>query len=471
MMILMVAAELSPYAEAGTAAATVAAVSRSLVQMGHEVSIVAPKYRGFEEHGLLLARRLSPLSLSRSRTATVLDGQLGSGVKLILVEGGEWFDRPSVYGPDGDYPDNAERFGFFAEAVVALLEQRRDQGRPFDLLHAYDWPGALTLIHAAATDASLRSVLSVHQPNRGGNFPLAAGAALRLPVADSASPQAGAQRAGFAVLRQGIEQAAAIIAPSPELARDLTDESRYGAIAVAASGRPVHGILGGVDYATFNPATDPALAARYDAESPGNKGTCRTQVLREQGLDWDPERPLIVTFVDELGNSEGPRGLAKIRDFMRDLLGNPVLAILVSSSDRVEGFSAIGRRDNFAVVRVSPGASERRLLAAADIALIWEPYSWDGSRIRKAQRYGAVPVASAAGAALDAVVDADAELETGTGFLYSDAEGPLGATERAIGAYGHPRFGDLRRRIMRLDLGWDRTAHRYASIYRHVLEG
>jgi starch synthase len=71
---------------------------------------------------------------------------------------------------------------------------------------------------------------------------------------------------------------------------------------------------------------------------------------------------------------------------------------------------------------------------------------------------------------LDVIVDADGELETGTGFTYTDfsAEALLGALRRGLSAYVHPDFNSLRRRLLRRDVGWDRTARRYVQVYRQA---
>jgi starch synthase len=74
---------------------------------------------------------------------------------------------------------------------------------------------------------------------------------------------------------------------------------------------------------------------------------------------------------------------------------------------------------------------------------------------------------------VDAVVDCDADLETGTGFLFDkpSAAGLVGATERALTAYASEAgWARLKRRAMRLDLAWDRPARRYAQVYRRVTE-
>ena len=73
----------------------------------------------------------------------------------------------------------------------------------------------------------------------------------------------------------------------------------------------------------------------------------------------------------------------------------------------------------------------------------------------------------------DTVVDADSALETGTGFLFDRLEkGALvGAVERALaGMATLDAWARLRRRVMRLDLGWDRPARRYVQLYRRALE-
>jgi starch synthase len=85
-----------------------------------------------------------------------------------------------------------------------------------------------------------------------------------------------------------------------------------------------------------------------------------------------------------------------------------------------------------------------------------------------AQRYGAAPVACHTGGLGDTIVDCDAELETGSGFLFDKptAAALLGGVQRALAAMTSARWGALRRRMMRLDLGWDRPARRYATVYR-----
>ena len=112
----------------------------------------------------------------------------------------------------------------------------------------------------------------------------------------------------------------------------------------------------------------------------------------------------------------------------------------------------------------------RRAISAADFAICLDAAAITSASVQAAQRYGAVPIAQARGAVIDAIVDCDAELETGTGFLFdgSDSPGLVGAAARAFSAYGSPGHARLRRRVMRLDVSWERVARRYAQLYRRA---
>ena len=87
------------------------------------------------------------------------------------------------------------------------------------------------------------------------------------------------------------------------------------------------------------------------------------------------------------------------------------------------------------------------MFGAADLVAVPSRFEPCGLVQMYAQRYGALPVAHATGGLKDTIVDCDAKLETGTGFLFEEptADALLGATERAIAVgveYGYGlRFG------------------------------
>src|SRR5512140_1900473 len=136
MDILFVASELAPMVKVGGLADVVAALSKALRLLGHKVTIALPRYPAVEAGGLMLARRLTPVTLPAvpaqgipAAEVTVYDGRLGSGVDLLLLDAPGLYDRPGVYGEGGtDYVDNAKRFGLFCRAVAEIVRHRDETG-------------------------------------------------------------------------------------------------------------------------------------------------------------------------------------------------------------------------------------------------------------------------------------------------------------------------------------------------------
>jgi starch synthase len=466
MEVLMVAAELAPFARATEAADAVPSLAKALRQLGHRVTVALPRYRGFEAQGLLVARRLTPLAVGGTEV-TVFDGQLASGVEIVLLEAPGEDNRDQVYGDVSapSSPDELVRFTLLARAAAALAEKRREQGKGFDLVHGHDWPGALV---GAFLDPSVaRFVLTIHDARRAGFFERSALAELAPGLDLGDRPSA---------LAVGLRHARATTTVSPTYARSLADAGAVGLPSAAFSSLAdaAFGIENGLDYAIYNPATDSVLEARYDAEDPWGKARTKGAMLRKLRLDLDIERPLAI-FVAPLDDDSGA---ALVLEALPALLKNNLALVVAGRGNAAitERFRAASdeRPEMLAVVDDSDDELGRRLHAAADIALVPARYAPGAFAAKIGQRYGALPVAHATGGLADAVVDCDAALETGTGFLFDkpDAAALVGATERALTAYASEAgWARLRRRAMRLDLAWDRPARRYAQVYRRAIEG
>ena len=457
----MVAAELGPYARASDAGDAVLALSKSLRQLGHQVTLALPRYPTFEAHGLLVARRLTPLAIGEGREVTVFDGQLSSGVALVLFDVPGLFDDAAILS-DGSATANLERADVLCRAAAALIKQRSQQGKRFDAVHLHDWPAALVPHYAG--EGAPPCILTIHDVRRQGRFdaPLPQGA-----------PEVAREDGRVCLLRAGVAQARAVVTVSPNYADSLNTPEGSGPLAevFAARETPATGVVPGIDYAVYNPATDPALDSRYNAEDPSNKGRTKAAVLRHLGLELEVERPLVV-YAGELDEEHGADlVLAALPELAHQDIA---VAVAGRGDPELEEAFAKERNERQGDVAFAESPDEvflRRLSAAADFVLVPSRYEPCGTRQLVAQRYGALPVARATGGLSDTIVDVDAELETGTGFLFDgeDVGELVGAVERAISAYVSPAWPRLRRRVMRLDLSWDRPARRYAQIYRDTL--
>jgi len=461
MEILMVSAELGHHARVSAAADSVSALAKALRQHGHTVTLALPRYPSFDGSGLLLARRLSPLVIEPGVEVTVLDGQLASGVALVLFDAPAFAEGRPIFGepgtPDGE-ADGA-RTALLCRAAVALVRERKLQGRAVDVVHLHDWAAA-PVAALLARDGAPPTVLTVHSETER-TFSVD-GLALLGDVLDEARARVDGR---VSPLRLGLLHAGAVTTVSPGFARELESEPPFRVLR-----SPLVGILDGLDYATWNPATDSALESRFDAEDPSNKGRSKTALLRAFDLDLEVDRPLIAVL---LGSSDA-EGTHVVRRALPRLLDHELALIAVGARDE-ETRDELERMKleyagDFAVLPSAEDGAFRRLLAGVDFVLTARRRVPAPLEELAAARYGALPIALASGGTPDAVVDIDAELETGTGFLYDELgeEAVVGAVRRALSAYAHPRFEALRRRVLRRDVGWDRPARRYLQIYRQV---
>jgi starch synthase len=473
MDVLMVSAELAPYARDGNAGDVVLALSKALRQLGHDVTLALPFYPAFEASGLLLARRLTPLSLPGGGEVLLLDGQLPSGVRLVLFDAPVLFDRPGIYREAGQpYPDNAKRFGVLARAAAAFIRQRAEQGGTFDIVHLHDWPAALVpLAQRALPGPTNPMVLTVHDATNQGSFPREDLDALGLsPESIEASQITIGDRIN--VLGAGLATAAAVTTVSVAYAEQMQGGQIAGDLspAIAAMGERLIGITSGIDYAVYNPATDALLKSRYDAEDPSNKGRCKTATVRQLGLELELSRPLAVV-TGELDQTEIDVVTAAFDGFGRSDLS--VIVAVRARRGSLDRLAAAAREvpERFGFVPDPTDADLHALVSAADFSVLPARSSPAGIEAQIAQRYGALPVAHASGGTCDVVVDCDAALETGTGFLYADTarEALLGAVSRALAAYSSGGWPRLVRRVMRRDLSWDRPSRRYLQVYRQAL--
>src|SRR5258708_7624723 len=306
MEIAFVTTELSPFVKVGGLADVSAALPKALRTLGHAVTIVVPRFPALEAQGLLLARRLTPLKFNlgdRVFEATVFDGRLASQVDLVVVDVPGLFDRPGIYGERGeDYPDNAVRFAALSRAAAELVRERAAAGRPLDVVHCNDWPTALVpaYLRALAADTRLlmstRTVLTIHNVAHQGVF-----AKELLPSVglgwDAFRVEGIEFYGGINLLKMGIATADAVTTVSPAYAREIQTPELGARLdgVLRERGESLVGIANGVDYAVWNPATDPALVVRYDAEDFAQKARCKGALQKELGLPLDAEAPLVAS--------------------------------------------------------------------------------------------------------------------------------------------------------------------------------
>ena len=153
--VLFCTSEVFPFAKTGGLADVSGSLPIALEKLGLDVRIIMPKYGSVKTKG---------------KETTV-----GKNVKVYFVENEHYFNRPDLYGDKfGDYPDNLERFNFFANEAIKLIKTKKFVP---DIIHSHDWQGSLpviltkTIYRKNPVFKKIKSVFTIHNLAYQGIFP------------------------------------------------------------------------------------------------------------------------------------------------------------------------------------------------------------------------------------------------------------------------------------------------------------
>jgi len=474
--VLYCVSEAVPFVKTGGLADVAGALPSALRDLGHDVRLVLPRYRGISTDG---AESVLPLHLPLAGTTfegAVREGRTPAGVPVYFVECPALFDREGLYGEGGrDYPDNLTRFAFFSLAVIALAEQVSP-----DLLHCNDWHTGLVPAYLRHRRRGGRRVwptlLTVHNLAHQGLFPAAEFPLLGLP-SEYFTPGGLEFWGQVNCLKGGILYADLLNTVSETYAREIqTGEFGAGLDGVLRERRgDLHGVLNGVDYTQWDPQADRHLPARYGPDDLDGKRLCKRALQREAGLEVLPYAPLL-GMISRLTDQKGGDLVAAV---LPSLVERGAQCVLLGTGEpRYHALFAYLARSHPRQVSVALRFDEplaHRIEAGADIFLMPSRFEPSGLNQLYSLRYGTVPVVRRTGGLADSVTDATLETlraGTATGFVFDDYSplAFLAAVDRALEAFRDPViWRGLQAAGMRADFSWDRSARRYAALYREAV--
>ncbi len=467
MKVLFVSNEVAPFAKVGGLADVAGSLPRALAELGVDVSVVMPLHQQVTTNTRpeLALETLEVTAPHETRRASVLQAPLGdSGVPVYFIRYGPYFDRPEVYGPrGGDYPDSAERYAFFARAASALIPAL---GLSPDVIHCHDWPTGLIPVFERLNPLGRATVYTIHNLGYQGQFEQAV--APRIGIDPASEAMRLVQLGGLInYMAAAIRGATTISTVSERYAREIQrpefGEGLDGLLRARAG--DLCGILNGIDYELWNPATDPALPEHYQPGAMSGKRACKAALQREMGLPVDPQVP-VVSVVTRLAWQKGLDVLAQVLPRAVKL---PIQFMLLGTGEPAleDTYRLLARQypEQMAINIGYDEALARRIYAGSDIFVMPSRYEPCGLGQMISMAYGTVPVVTATGGLADTVVEAPAEQ---TGFVLHGltADDLLLALERAVLAFrDRPHWEKLVARCMARDFSWNESARKYADLY------
>jgi starch synthase len=479
MQIVFAASECVPFAKTGGLADVVGALPPALAKLGHEVTVFIPLHASIRPHlqgELKYAVRSITIPFEYYNLFPgIVDGGKRNGVQFYFVDFPDFFDRQALYGSNGgEHPNNWERFGLFSRAV---LEASKLLGVP-QVFHVHDWQASLIPVYLRTTysaDPVLKNcgtVLTIHNAGYQGWYPPQTTERLLFPW-EIFTLDKVEQYDTFNFLKGGIVYSDMITTVSRKYAQEIqTPEFGNGLDGVLRRrASDLRGILNGVDYTEWDPATDGSLAAHYSPHDLSGKRGCRNDLLHAFGLEV-PESTPVLGIVSRFATQKGFDLLEQIAGRLaeRDVA---VVALGTGEPYHEKFFRdfAYTNAARFAVQIRYDDAMAHKIEAGADMFLMPSRFEPCGLNQIYSMRYGTVPVVRATGGLDDTVQEWDPGEKSGTGFKFEgySADAFLGAIDRALTAFHEKEnWRQLMLNGMARNYSWEQPAREYAEVYEEV---
>ena len=477
--ILYAASEAVPFMKTGGLADVVGTLPGYFPKEEYDVRVILPKYACMKAEYEELLKPVATCTVElnwRQQFTQVYEAQV-DGVTFYLIGNDYYFAGPKPY--DHIYLD-AEKFGYFSKAVLTVLPLL--DFKP-DIIHTHDWQTGLVpafLKVQYANDPFYRYVKSVHTIHnmkyQGRWYMDAVKDITGLP--DYCFTNDTMECYGKAnLLKAGLVYADRITTVSASYAIEIqTPDGGEGldGLMRARCGQ-LSGICNGIDYADYDPATDPQIYRNLKRSVPAYKATNKAQLQKELGLQQDP-KAFLVGMVSRLADQKGFDLVLQARE---ELLKVPGLQIVILGSGEERYENALREFASRDPDRVCAwiGYSDQtahRIYAGADAFLMPSQFEPCGLSQMIAMRYGTVPLVRMTGGLLDTVEPYNAQLHTGDGFAFGeyDAWEMLKMVGAAAAVYREDpdAWAQIRANSMEKDFSWKQSAQGYQALYDSIAE-
>lgn len=487
MYIVQIASECAPVIKAGGLSDVVYGLSRELEIRGNCVEIILPKYDCLRyDHIWGLHNAYRDLWVPWYGAAIHCSVYCGwvHGRLCFFIEphsNDSFFDRGCYYGCD----DDAMRFAFFSKAALEFLLVSNK--RP-DIIHCHDWhtglvPVLLYEIYQYHGMENQRVCYTIHnfkhQGIAGNQILWATGLNRESYYFQGDRLQDNFNPFALNLMKGGIVYSNYVTTVSPHHAW----EAHYGDFGFGL-GHTLHlhqnkfrGVLNGVDYDIWNPATDPYIPYHYDRDNLQGKAWNK-KALRERLLLRQVDKP-IITFI---GRLDPQKGVHLIQHAIYYSLYKEAQFILLGSATAPEINSRFWHEKHYlndnpdCHLEINFSQELAHLIyAGADIIIVPSNYEPCGLTQIIGLRYGTVPIVRGVGGLINTVFDRDydtnksPEKRNGYVFYQTDPHALESAMRRAIDLWHQePEFSQLITQGMKYDYSWNHSGAEYLEIYEYI---
>lgn len=471
--ILFVTSEAYPLIKTGGLADVCSSLPKALIELGHEVKILLPKYPSLKlknEVTFLCSLRIDNHAINIFETYAP-----DSPVAVWLVDCPDFFNtegNPYLDANGVPWANIAERFALFCRVAVEVAMDKVNRHWKPDIVHCNDWQTGLVPALLSMQQDRPKTVFTIHNMAYQGLFPMHSIHALNL--SGQLLHSNGLEFYGMlSFIKGGIAYSDKVTTVSPTYALEIQSPAYgYGLEGLLTHrSKDLVGIINGIDTNEWNPECDSLIAKQYSVHTLEDKQHNKTELQKRLGLPVNAHIPmfgLISRLIEQ-------KGIDMVIDCLPDMAQLPMQFVLLGNGDK--GFEQ--RLQNLAhtyahkiAINIVYDESLAHLIeAGADIFLMPSRFEPCGLNQMYSQHYGTIPIVRQTGGLADTVVDTLPETlsnHTASGIVFKDAHSGalLEAIKRAMLMYDHREvWRQMQTNAMNKDFSWRNSAEQYLNLY------
>ena len=478
--ILFAASECVPFIKTGGLADVCGALPGEFDPNYWDIRVVLPCYSCIPEEfkkqlTYMTSFHMSCGPLIHDKYVGIFTCQL-KGITYYLIDNQEYFTGDRIY---GDIRKDIEKFVYFDKAVLSMLPVI---GFRPDIIHCHDWETGLIPVYlknefqANEFFRGIRSIMTIHNLKFQGIWDIRTMKGLTgfgdaLFTSDKLEFKKDAN-----MLKGGLVYADYITTVSDTYAKEI-QTSTYGEGLeglLSARHMDMQGIVNGIDYTSYNPASDPAVYVNYSVADWREKKAQNKRLLQEQlGLTVAPDR-FMIGLVSRLTDQ---KGLDLIGHVMEGIVDEYTQFVVIGTGEA--GYESMFRDyawkypDRVSANILYSDDLARKLYGAADAFLMPSAFEPCGLTQLIAFRYGTVPIVRETGGLKDTVMAYNEFLGQGDGFSFANykATDMLYVINYAKQIYYDRRaeWNAIVDRGMAKDFSWNASRYRYEGLYEYLI--
>lgn len=455
MKVAFVASEAIPYAKTGGLADVAGTLPVHLRDLGIRVLLFLPRYKGIK-------------GVCADTLYVDMDTQYKVGVyaegDVCFIDYPDFFERNGLYGTEkGDFSDNGERFALFCKAVTQLITKDH-----YDVVHCHDWQTGLIPLYLKAEGVAAKSVFTIHNLGYQGIFPQTI-----LPMLGLGKKYFNPEGIEFYgdvnYLKAGIVYSDVVTTVSANYSKEIQrPELGFGLDGILRKRKDkLIGIINGIDYNQWNPATDDLIFHKYTHF----EGKQKNKAALARACHIDTKKPLI-GMVSRIADQKGFDIIMKV---FHDMIHMGYNFILLGFGEekyhkKLKNYESTYPRSVSINIRFDNKLAHR-IYAGSDFFLMPSRYEPCGLGQLISLKYGTVPIVRSTGGLADTVADFDPSAKKGNGFLFREYSGQdlLNALSRGLEIYyQRDMFRALSENCMKFNFSWEASAVKYRQLYESL---